>query len=166
MHWGNVGLLVFCALGLAAGGGSAAGDKAASENKALVRQVFDEILNRGRYEVFDHNHDPAFVKHVGQHVENLAEEVRDAKATRAGASDLVMTVDFMVAEGDLVAVLYTGRGTNDGSFRHLPPTGKKVTVSGMSLYRIANGRIAEEWTFYNELDILRQLGYADSTPPR
>ena len=166
MRWGSIGLLVFCAFGLAQGGGAAAGDNAASENKSLVRRVFDEILNQGRYEVFDQIYDPAFVKHVGQHVENLAEEVRDAKGTRAGASDLVTTVDFMVAEGDLVAVLYTGRGTNDGPFQNLPPTGRKVVLSGMTQYRIAKGRIAEEWTFYNELDILRQLGYADATQAR
>jgi steroid delta-isomerase-like uncharacterized protein len=166
MRWGRIGLLVLCALGLAEGGSSAAGAQALPENKALVRRVFDDILNQGRYEVFEQFYDPAFVKHVGQHVENLAEEVRDAKAMRAGASDLVMTVDFMVAQEDLVAVLYTGRGTNDGPFRGMPPTGRKLVLSGMSLYRVSKGRIAEEWTFYDELDLLRQLGYADSTSPR
>lgn len=130
------------------------------KNKALARRVFDEILNQGKYEVFAESYARDFVKHVDGRDYSLAQEIEQAKAMRGLSSDLVMTIDQMIAEGDKVAVLYTGRGTNTGSFRSLPATGKKIIISGMTVYRFSNGKIAEEWTVYNEMEILRQLGVA------
>jgi steroid delta-isomerase-like uncharacterized protein len=132
----------------------------AERNRALARRVFDEILNHGRYELFQELYAPDFVKHVDRQDATLADEIRDARAMRAASSDLVLTADRMIAEGDRVAILYTGRGTSTGPFAGLPPTGRSYVVSGMTVYRFANGRIAEEWTTYNMLDILRQLGYS------
>jgi steroid delta-isomerase-like uncharacterized protein len=128
-------------------------------NRALARRIFDEILNRGRYELFDELYRPDFVKHVDRHASTLAEEIRDARAMRAASSDLVMTADQVIAEGNRVAILYTGRGTHMGLFAGLPPTGRKYVVSGVTVYRFANGKVAEEWTSYNMLDVLRQFGY-------
>jgi len=101
------------------------------QNKRIVQRVFDEALNQGRYELFDEAYAPDFVKHVDGKGESLAEEREDAKGTRAISSDLVMTVDAMVAESDKVAVLYSGRA---------------FALSGMTLYRFAGGKVVEEWT--------------------
>jgi steroid delta-isomerase-like uncharacterized protein len=133
---------------------------ATEKNKALARRVFAEILNKGKYEVFEEIYARGFVKHVEKRDYTLAQEIEAAKAMRAQSSDLVMTIDQMIAEDDKVAILYTGRGTNTGPYRGMPPTGKKVVVSGATIYRFSNGKIAEEWTVYNEMEILRQLGYA------
>lgn len=130
------------------------------KNKALARRVFDEMLNQQKYEVFDEIYAKDFVKHVDGRQYSLAQEIEQAKAMHGLSSDLVMTVDQMIAEGDKVAIVYTGRGTNTGSFRGLAVTGKKVVLSGMTVYRFSDGKIAEEWTVYNEMEILRQLGYA------
>ena len=78
---------------------------------------------------------------------------------RVSMSDLVMTVDFMIAEGDKVVIQYTGRGTSTGPLDGMPPTGKTCVATGATVYRIVGGKIAEEWTYYNMLDILQQLGY-------
>jgi predicted ester cyclase len=63
-----------------------------------------------------------------------------------------------------VAIRYTGRGTNTGPLSGMPATGRKMEVTGMTIYRLVKGRIAEEWTTCNMLEILRQLGYYP--PPR
>lgn len=129
-------------------------------NKQIVQRVFDEVLNQGQYRLFDEAYDGSFVKHVDGRSATLAEEREDARGTRALSSNLVMTVDAMVAEGDKVAVLYTGRGVNDGALGQIPATGRPFVVTGMTLYRFANGKIVEEWTVYNELDMFRQIGLA------
>ena len=135
-------------------------------HKSLTRRVFDDILNKGDLQVFQQIYDPGFVKHVDGQRETLAEEIEDARATRAMASDLVMTIDAMIAEGDQVAVRYHATGTNDGPFAGLPPTGRRITAYGMSVYRFSGGRIAEEWTTYNALDMLAQLGHYPPSPAR
>ena len=135
-------------------------------NKAVAHRVFDEILNGGRYGLFDELYSKDFVKHVDRRLATLAQEIEDAKGMRIASSDLVMSVDAMIAEGDMVAILYTGRGTNTGPFQGMPPTGRKLEISGMTLYRFSNGRIAEEWATYNMLEILRQLGLLPEEPPQ
>jgi len=133
---------------------------ATEHNKRIAQRVFDEVLNKGEYGLFDEAYAPDFVKHVDGRRETLAEEREDAKGTRAISSDLVMTVDAMIAEGDKVAVLYTGRGTHDGQLGDMPATGRTINLTGMTLYRFAGGKIVEEWTVYNELEMLRQMGLA------
>ena len=136
----------------------------AERNKALARRVFDEILNKGNYGLFGELYTRDFVKHVDRKDVPLEKEIEDAKGMRDASSDLVMTIDRMIAEGDLVAILVMGRGTSTGPLQGMPPTGKKCVLSGMTLYRFSNGRIAEEWTFYNMRDLLRQLGYLNAPP--
>ena len=65
---------------------------------------------------------------------------------------------WMIAEGDKVAVCFTAKGTHDGVFQGLPPTGKKYEISAMTVWRFVDGKIAEEWVFSNDLDLYRQVG--------
>lgn len=138
----------------------AAGTGQLQENKAMAQRVFDEILNRGKYELFTEMYGKDFVKHLDRRDYTLEQEISDAKGMRAASSDLIMTIDLMTAEGDTVAILYTGRGTNDGALNGMPATGRKLVISGTTIYRFSKGKIAEEWTTYNDLEILRQLGHS------
>jgi len=126
-------------------------------NRAVARRVFDEILNQGRYELFARLYARDFVKHVDLRDRTLPQEIDDARAMRAASSDLVMTIDDMIAEGDRVAIRYTGRGTHTGPFGDMPATGRRFAITGMTVYRFTGGAVAEEWTSYNMLEILRQL---------
>jgi len=56
-----------------------------------------------------------------------------------------MTVDETIAEGDRVMVRWTFHGTHLGEFHSLPPTGKPVAYSGINIFRVADGKIAEIW---------------------
>jgi len=80
------------------------------------------------------------------------------KGLRAAFPDLHFTVLDQVAEEDKVAVRYRVQGTHLGEFQGMPPTRKQVAYSGILIYRIANGRIAEQWTEIDLLGFLKQLG--------
>jgi steroid delta-isomerase-like uncharacterized protein len=129
------------------------------QNKAVARSAFVEYLNHKDFKSFEAIHAKDFVKHYNNSpAENLAEEMEDAKEQFVSSSDLSFTVNWMIAEGDKVAVCFTAKGTHDGVFQGAPPTGKKYDISGMTVWRFADGKIAEEWVFFNDLDLYRQLG--------
>ena len=62
------------------------------------------------------------------------------------------------AEGEKVVVRWTARGTHRGELMGIPPTGKQVVTSGISILRIANGKIAEQWDIFDNLGMLQQMG--------
>ena len=72
--------------------------------------------------------------------------------------DIQTTTDDLIAEGDKVVERYTARGTNKGSFMGAPPTGKKIEVGSMSIYRIADGKIVEHWGENDSTALMMQLG--------
>jgi steroid delta-isomerase-like uncharacterized protein len=69
-----------------------------------------------------------------------------------------ITIDEQLAEGDLVASRWTGRGTHQGELMGIPPTGKEVTVAGITVSRVKNGKVIEEWSNWDTLGLLQQLG--------
>ena len=75
-----------------------------------------------------------------------------------------MSADILIAEGNLVTVLWTGRGTNTGAGNGLPATGKSLTGRGIAIWRIVDGKITEEWSAFDQLSILQQLGLLQATP--
>lgn len=77
--------------------------------------------------------------------------------------DWHMTVDEMMAEGDRVMVRWTFHGTQQGEYFGVPPTYKPVTYSGINIFRIANGKIAEVWDIYDRLWLWQQLGVLPET---
>jgi steroid delta-isomerase-like uncharacterized protein len=73
-----------------------------------------------------------------------------------------VTIDDLVAEGDKVVERFTFTGTNRGSFLGAPPTGKRVTATGMSVFRIAGGKIVEHWGQNDTMGVMQQLGLIPS----
>ncbi len=130
-------------------------------NKAIARRVFDEIFNRGRVEVGDEIYAPDFVNH-GLHRDFSLAEDRAAQVSELRAfPDLRISIDRMVAEGDLVTVVWTFRGTHTGFGFGLPPTGARIEVRGITVWRIVDGRIRDEWSSFNTMgayvQVLRHL---------
>ena len=137
----------------------AAGGKLEDQNKAVARTAFFDYLNHRNFKRFEEVHTKDFVKHPSNsRTENLSEEMGDAKGQFDSSSDLTFTENWMIAEGDKVAVCFTAKGTHDGAFQGIPATGKRYEVSGMTVWRFVDGKIAEEWLFFNELDLYTQLG--------
>jgi len=77
---------------------------------------------------------------------------------RAGIPDLAITIEAMVAEGDLVATRWAGTGTHTDTLMGIPATGKHLTVSGIDLCRVSDGRIVEYWQELGMVAMLQQLG--------
>lgn len=132
--------------------------RAVDAREAVVRRVFREALEQGRYDVFDEAYDTTFVKHVGLKRYSLTEERAQASATHEISSRLRMDLDAVVSRGDLVAVFYSARGVFDRPVGGAPPTGRTFDVKGATLYRFKGARIAEEWTVYDRLDLAEQMG--------
>jgi predicted ester cyclase len=137
---------------------SLAQDPIAERNKAVVRRVFTDILTQGRYDVSGEIYAPDFVNHGATKDVGLDESQAGNRGWRTAFPDLEMVVVKEIAEGDFVTVLWTGRGTNTGSGNGLNATGKKAEGRGISMFRVVNGKIKEEWTEYSQLLLLQELG--------
>jgi steroid delta-isomerase-like uncharacterized protein len=129
-------------------------------NKAVIRRLNDEFWNEGKLDVvaevfaadyIDHNPAP------GQTPDREGFRQLTA-AMRAALPDIHSTIEDLVAEGDVVAWRWSARGTHRGPLLGLPATGKPVTLTGITIDRIASGRIVERWHQEDNLGLLQQLG--------
>jgi steroid delta-isomerase-like uncharacterized protein len=161
---GKTSLLLFVTL--AAVGAAFAADRAAllpdgasqeARNKAIAGRVFEEIFNQGKFQVADEIYARDFVNHGLHRNFDLQEDQGAVRAEKKAFPDLKMTVDLMVAEGDLVTVVWTFRGTNTAAGYGLPPTGARIELRGITVWRIVDGKIREEWTSFDELQAARQF---------
>ena len=128
------------------------------KNKAVARRVFEEIFNQGRFEVADEIYARNFVNHAIHRDAGLKEDQDAARGWKLAFPDLKMTVVQEIAEGDLVTMLYSVTGTNTGEGNGLPATGRKIEGRGITLWRIVNGQITEEWSEFDQLRFMKQLG--------
>ena len=119
------------------------------ENKALVRREQEELWNATG------NLDAAQELFVADHVEAARQEAADF---REGFPDVVSTIEDLIAEGDKVVARWRARATHQGEYMGIPPTGKEVEFTGISVYRIEGDKIAESWTIEDELGLMRQIG--------
>jgi steroid delta-isomerase-like uncharacterized protein len=131
------------------------------ENKAISRRVIEEIFNRGRLEAADElvatdfvGHDPALPQPL-RGPDGLRAQ---AEGYRSAFPDMRLTIEDEIAEGDRVVTRWTARGTHDGELFGISATGKQATVSGITIDRIAGGRIVETWNNWDTFGLLQQLG--------
>ena len=130
---------------------------------ALARRSFDEIWNNGNFEAADELYSPDYVNHdpVSPEVPPGPEGVKQlAKMYRRAFPDLRFAIDEMLASGDRVVTRWTGEGTHRGALRGLPASGRQARVTGISIHRIAGGRIVETWVNWDTLGMMEQLGAA------
>ena len=130
------------------------------ENKANIRRMTEEFYNQGNVESADHFFADTYVHH-----DPASPQVRDRdglkevlRAFLTGCPDLHITIDQLLAEGDTVAKRWTYHATQTGDLAGLPPTGKRITMSGLELFRLTGGRIVECWLGYDNLSLMQQLG--------
>jgi predicted ester cyclase len=157
-------VIVLAALGLIAGLQTAYGRGARVDNKAIVRRLFEGV-NGGNPGVFDELLSADYVSHGPRPGQTAGrEETKQVVAAILGAfPDSHVALEDLVAEGDRVALRVTFTGTQKGELKSmtmgiLPPSGKHVLVTGMYLYRLAGGKIVEEWSNIDNLGLLVQLG--------
>jgi steroid delta-isomerase-like uncharacterized protein len=129
-----------------------------ARHEATARIVFDEILSKGHFDENEAIYDPGFVAHSASGPVGRKEDRAAGQALRAMAPDLRMSVLQLVADCTKVAVLWEATGTNSGGGMGLPANGAAVKAKGSTIFRMQNGKIVEEWTVFDQLTMLRQLG--------
>jgi predicted ester cyclase len=133
-----------------------------ADAKTIVRKTIEEPW-KGNWDVIDEYIAPGYIGHDP----SLPEPIRGIDGTKANYQQYIdafsgaqITVDEQIAEGDIVATRWTGRGTHTGELpgTGISPTGKDITVSGITLSKIEGGKIIEEWTNWDTLGMLVQIG--------
>jgi steroid delta-isomerase-like uncharacterized protein len=128
------------------------------QNKAIARRAFDEILSRGRYELAEQLYAKDFINHGLHSNASLEEDQTALKGWHAAFPDVVVIPEKLIAEDDLVTIYWIARGTNTGTGNGLPATGKKAELAGITIWRIVDGKIKEEWSAFDQLSMMKQLG--------
>ena len=129
------------------------------ENKALALRAWEASNNP---DIIDEVYTPDLVWHEpDQDIRGSEEAKQFASSFFEAFPDLNTTVEDVIAEGDKVVTRWTIRGTHQGEIEEFgPPTGKQAELQGISIHRIADGKIVEEWNRYDNLSLLQQLGLA------
>ena len=135
-------------------------------NKEIIRRVFEDFVNTGDYSLVDEVYRPDMVDH--QALPGAPEGLDGVRYTiaglRAGFPDLHVTIEEMSAHRDNVVVHNTWRGTHLGEFLGIAPTGRKVEFSGVVVWRLQDGLIAERWGIGVEGTLVAELGLGSLAP--
>src|SRR5438105_1936171 len=129
-------------------------------NKASMRRFYDEVFNKKNRAAIDEFIDPNHVDHAAPPgtPDGLAGTKQTLTMFLTAFPDLHFTVEDLIAEGDKVVARLTTRGTQQGAFMGVPPTGKQVTVTAIDINRIVGGKTVEHWLQMDTLSLLQQLG--------
>jgi predicted ester cyclase len=133
-----------------------------ADAELIVKRLLEEPW-KGNFDVIDEYVAAGYVGHDPAE----AEPIRGPAGVRANFDKYIagfprgaITVDDQFSEGDEVATRWTGRGTHAGEIAGIAPTGKEVTVTGLTISKLEGGKVVEEWTSWDSLGMLVQLGAA------
>jgi steroid delta-isomerase-like uncharacterized protein len=130
-------------------------------NKFVIRRSFEELWNKGNLSLADELFTPNYEHHdpsspdFGRGPES---EKKRAALYRTAFPDLQLTIEDIIAEGQTAMVRWSCRGTHKGDLSGIAPTGKQVTISGVSIARFTNGKMVEGWVNWDALGLMQQLG--------
>jgi steroid delta-isomerase-like uncharacterized protein len=130
------------------------------QNKALVKHEW-ELYNKGDFEAFKELFAPEYVSYSPSGAPkpvSLEESIEFGKMIFKAAPDSSWTIEELLAAGDTVIARLTYKGTHEGEFMGIPPTGNKVEFGVIMITRIDNGKIVEERDDYDTLGLMQQLG--------
>ena len=134
------------------------------ELKALIQRYTEEIFHKGNLNAIEEFIAPNYIRHTshfreGGHDVHGPEGFRQSvSAFRATFPDAHFTLEDVLVDGDKIVARLACRATQKGEFMGIAPTGKQVTFTGISIYRIANGKIVERWGVEDGVTLLQQLG--------
>lgn len=132
-------------------------------NKELIRQVITEGVNTGDLDYFRNILTTDYSRHSQATTEvpeirGVEQMLTFLKTEYTAFPDYHETIDLMIAEGDTVAYISTGIGTQTGPLGKIPPTGKTMEIKNFVVQRIRDGKIAETWIGWDNMAALTQLG--------
>ncbi len=129
------------------------------DNKALARRSWEVLDN---LDVLDEVYADDLVWHEpDQDVRGLDGARQFVTMYKTAFPDLSATVEDVISDGDKVVTRYTLRGTHEGEIEEFgPPTGRRIELQGITIHRMEDGKIVEEWERYDNLGVMQQLGLA------
>jgi steroid delta-isomerase-like uncharacterized protein len=132
-----------------------------ADNKALVQRLYEEVWNNRRLEVANELISPSHALHDNHLLDSgVGPETYKRMVTRyiAAFPDLRFAVEDMICENDKLVVSWIVSGTHQGEFRGIPPTNRKISVDGITINHIANGKIMDSYVSWDALGMMQQLG--------
>lgn len=133
----------------------------AADARRLIAEYTDAVWNRGNIEATARYYAAGYRHHDVSRpdVQTLTDYQAWGRALLAAFPGMQVDIDDLIAEeGGRAVKRWTARGTHAGELAGIPPTGKSVAFSGVSIYRFENGRIVESWYVYDLFGLLQQLG--------
>jgi steroid delta-isomerase-like uncharacterized protein len=129
------------------------------QNKDIVKRYWNGKWNERRPEILDELQTSDVVYHgTSMQMNNLEEYKQVYSSFLSAFHDTKITIDEIIAEGDKVMTRVTLRFVHKGELEGIPPTGNAVTMSAFTVFRLVDGKIAEEWEIFDELGMMMQLG--------
>lgn len=136
------------------------------EHKNLIRRYFEEVWNKGNLAAVDELLSPNYTLRVLYHNPGRPDVFtpgtegikRSVPMYRKAFPDLHITLEAIIQEGDRLAVQWSAQATHTGAFRGIAPTDKAVSYAGINIYRVVDGKIAEELYSGDRLGLWQQLG--------
>jgi steroid delta-isomerase-like uncharacterized protein len=131
------------------------------QNKGIVRRVFQELWNQGNLSVADQLFTPNYTHHDSSSPDfghGPESERKRVTLYRTAFPDLRLTIEDLIAEGDTVMARWSCHGTHKGDLSGIAPTGKPFTISGVTVARLLNGKLAEGYVNWDALGLMQQLG--------
>jgi len=132
-----------------------------ADNKAIVRRLYEEVWNKRKVELLDELISPSHALQ-GPHFSGSAigPEAYELRVSEfcVGFPDLHWTIEDTVAENEKVVARWTFSGTHKGDYMGVPATNKKVSVDGMTIHHMADGKIMDSYSTWDALDLMQQLG--------
>ena len=130
-----------------------------SKNIEVVQTIFSEVWNKGNFDLVDELYSADFVGHFPGETFHGREGITDhVIAHRAAFPDWTEEIEDTIAEHDLVVVRFRSRGTNLGEFLDKAPTGNRIEISEVAIFRLKEGKVVEQWVYPDMLSMQRQLG--------
>lgn len=134
-----------------------------ADNVALVRQYMDDVWNEGHVELVDEYFAEDFVLHEASNESRTRTEYKETvREIRGAFPDFTVRLDDLLGDDDKVAVRITERGTHEGEYMGIDPTGREVEIHGIVIDRLEDGTVVEEWSQADVLGLLGQLGVVDT----
>lgn len=130
----------------------------AETNKAVIVRMNQEVWERNNLKYLEEVIHPDYMNRTAPPDRPRGPGGFRPFALRAAFPDAVLTVEDMLAEADRVVTRYTIRGTHRGIYAGIPPTGQRIVIHGMTLFRLSAGKVIESWSYWDDLDLLHQLG--------
>ncbi len=127
-------------------------------NKEFINVFTEDFWNKHNIDAFEKYFTSDFFMHNAEGDYNYEQYKEICKAYFTFLPDMYVTTNDLVAEGNKVTKVWTVNGTNKGELMGIPPTGKRIVVKGIEVFRIEDGKIAELWASMDNLGMMQQLG--------